>query len=91
LKGIELLMLSSGTTGVSKAISLSLDNILSNTRSIQKYIIPTREDRCLIIKEITHSSSLISELINSLLSKNSVLLSDLIPTVSSLGYLISTY
>ncbi|MTV88893.1 AMP-binding protein, partial [Streptococcus pneumoniae] len=76
-----------GTTGVSKAISLSLDNILSNTRSIQKYIIPTREDRCLIIKEITHSSSFISELINSLLSKNSVLLSDLIPTVSSLGYL----
>lgn len=62
LAEIGLILFTSGTTSMPKAIMLTYENICSNVKSISEYLKLTLEDRILLIKDLSHSSSIIGEL-----------------------------
>ena len=63
LSGVEIILFTSGTTNLPKAIMLSKDNVLSNIRAISLYLKVNANDRILLIKNLSHSSSIIGELL----------------------------
>lgn len=62
LAAVKLILFTSGTTSVPKAIMLTQDNIMSNIYSICDYLKPVSDDNILLIKDLSHSSSITSEL-----------------------------
>ena len=71
-----VILFSSGTTGESKGIILSFRAINRNADMIIDYMRPTRKDAIYIIKTLSHSSTIIGELLVGLKSKSKIVLSD---------------
>ena len=68
-KDISLLMSTSGSTGSSKLVALSIENILSNTKSISKYLNISSNDITLTTLPLSYSYGL--SIINTHLFKGS--------------------
>lgn len=62
LEGVSLLLSTSGTTSRPKAIMLTEDNIRSNVEGISEYLKLNMDDHILLIKDLSHSSSIVGEL-----------------------------
>lgn len=62
LEDTVLILFSSGTTGVPKAIMLTEENIISNVRGISEYLQIRKNESMLLIKSLNHSSTIIGEL-----------------------------
>lgn len=60
---VELMLFSSGTTSVPKAVMLSYENIISNIKSIIGYLGIDERDRILMVKNLNHASSIVGELL----------------------------
>lgn len=75
-----VIIYSSGTTGKAKGIVLSHYAINTNADSIIDYMVPQKNDCIYIIKSLSHSSTLIGELLISLKTHTKLVIS---PTVIS--------
>lgn len=84
LENCELILLTSGTTGVPKGIMLSKENIRSNVNAIGNYLKLTQEDKVLMVKNMNHSSSIVGELLVSLANTCTVVFNSKILTPQSL-------
>lgn len=62
LEGVVLILSTSGTTSLPKAIMLTETNICSNVEGISEYLKLRVEDHILLIKDMSHSSSIVGEL-----------------------------
>ena len=62
-----VILFTSGSTGVSKGVMLSEENLLTNLRDISSYFPVTEKDTVLISRPIYHSSVLTGELFTALL------------------------
>lgn len=60
---IAFILLSSGTTGKRKGIALTHSAICRNLESIADYMKPNANDRFLVLKEFTHVSTLVGEIL----------------------------
>lgn len=58
---VKLILFSSGTTNLPKAVMLTEENIISNIVAINKYLNLNRNDIILLIKNMNHASSIIGE------------------------------
>lgn len=76
----SLIFFSSGTTGKSKGIRLSLAAINHNVDAIIDYMHPSKSDTILISKALTHSSTITGELFVGLKSNTRIIVE---PTVTS--------
>lgn len=63
---IAEILFTSGTTGIPKGIMLSNHNICSNVEDIINYIEINPSDKSLIVKQLSHSSTLNGEIITTL-------------------------
>lgn len=63
LSETELILLSSGTTSIPKAIMLSENNVFANICSISSYLNLSRHDNILVIKNMNHASSIVGEML----------------------------
>lgn len=68
LNEVKLILFTSGTTSTPKAIMLTEENIYSNVMAICKYLKIGCEDSLLLVKDLSHSSSIIGELFVGLIS-----------------------
>lgn len=75
-----LVLFSSGTTGKSKGIILSHYAINTNADAVKEYMGLTSTDKISIVKSLSHSSTIVGELLVALKTRVQVLLS---PTVTS--------
>lgn len=62
LEDTVLILFSSGTTGLPKAIMLTEENIISNVQGISEYLKIRKNESMLLIKSLNHSSTIIGEL-----------------------------
>lgn len=62
INNTALILFTSGTTSIPKAIMLSYNNIISNVDSISLYLKIRNNDKLLLVKSLVHSSSIIGEL-----------------------------
>lgn len=62
LNSVKLILFTSGTTSTPKAIMLTENNICANIISISKYLKLKVYDNILLVKDLSHSSSITSEL-----------------------------
>jgi len=74
LKGTSLILLSSGTTNLPKAIQLSDESIFCNVLGISKYLKLTSEDKIFLVKSLNHASTIIGELFVSIWNRCTVYL-----------------
>ena len=65
---IAFILLSSGTTGNRKGIALTHSAICRNLESIAGYMKPNANDRFLVLKEFTHVSTLVGEILMAIYS-----------------------
>ncbi|MBD5469009.1 MAG: acyl--CoA ligase [Lachnospiraceae bacterium] len=72
LKDTALMLFSSGTTSVPKAVMLSYENIMSNIKSIIGYLKIDEKDRILIVKNLNHASSIVGELLVGLYAESCI-------------------
>ncbi|MCF0130405.1 MAG: long-chain fatty acid--CoA ligase [Pseudobutyrivibrio sp.] len=79
MNNTSIILLSSGTTNLPKAIMLSEENVVSNIIAISDYLKLTHEDNILLIKELSHSSSIIGELFVGLTNTCKIVLGENIP------------
>lgn len=86
-----VILFSSGTTGEAKGIILSYRAINRNADMIIDYMRPTREDTIYVIKKLSHSSTIIGELLVGLKSKSKIVLSDNCPLPRKILQNIETY
>lgn len=84
LENIALILFTSGTTNIPKAIMLSENNIISNVEAISKYLKLNNNDIVLLIKNMSHSSSIIGELFVSFRNGCKVVLPESIPLTSNI-------
>lgn len=63
LEDTKIVLFTSGTTSMPKAIMLSGNNVCSNVFAISEYLQLKQKDRILLIKDLSHSSSIIGELL----------------------------
>jgi long-chain acyl-CoA synthetase len=84
LEDIELILFTSGTLSIPKAIMLSERNIISNIESISDYLVPTTNDKILLIKNLSHSSSIIGELFVGLINNSTIVMTRKILTTSTI-------
>lgn len=89
LENTELILFSSGTTSMPKAIMLSENNIKSNVKAISAYLKLKTNDAILLIKNLSHSSSIVGELLVGLYNGCSIILNDKLPRTGTLLKLIS--
>lgn len=75
-----VIIFSSGTTGNSKGIILSHYAINTNADAITSYMMLNKDDCFLIVKPLTHSSTLVGELLVALKTKTKMVISKTIVT-----------
>lgn len=91
LNDVELILFSSGTTNMPKAIMLTQNSIQANFDGISDYLDITERDRILLIKNLVHASSLIGELFLSFFNGCTVYLTRKIPTPAVIISLLRKY
>ena len=79
LDSISMILFTSGTTSTPKAIMLTEHNIVSNVKAISAYLYLNKDDKVLLIKDLSHSSSIIGELFVGLYNGCSVVMTSQIP------------
>lgn len=79
-----LLLLTSGTTSIPKAIMLSNENITNNVESISNYLKLNENDKILLIKNLNHASSIIGELLVGIYNGCTIYLTQKLPVVSTI-------
>lgn len=79
LERVKLILFTSGTTSTPKAIMLSQENIQANITSICDYLKLKKEDNILLIKDLSHSSSITSELFVGLFSGCKIVMTTQLP------------
>lgn len=79
---LEVILLTSGSTGTPKGVMLSDDNIISNLKGINSYLQLTIGEKVLVIKDHTHASTIVGELLLSLYAGCCVYLPSHLPTES---------
>jgi len=84
IDNVELILFTSGTTSIPKAIMLSNDNIISNVLSISEYIKPSLNDKIFLIKNLSHSSSIIGELFVGIRSGCTIVMTKKLPITSTI-------
>lgn len=62
LNSVKLILFTSGTTSTPKAIMLTEDNVYANITAISQYLKLNIDDNILLVKDLSHSSSITSEL-----------------------------
>lgn len=77
-KDEAVILYSSGTTGKSKGIILSHYAIQTNADAIIDYMCPTAKDCIYIVKTLSHSSTLVGELLIALKTKTKLLIGPVI-------------
>lgn len=75
----KLVLFTSGTTSEPKAIMLSKENLTSNVMAISEYLQLGCEDNILLIKDLSHSSSIVGELFVGLYNGCTVVLTTKLP------------
>ena len=70
-----VVLYSSGTTGKSKGIVLSHYAITTNAEAVSRYMNVNRENTILIVKPLSHSSTLVGELLAGLLGDFEIIIS----------------
>ena len=91
LENVKLILFTSGTTSTPKAIMLSEDNICSNVNAISAYLNLIKEDSILLIKDLSHSSSIIGELFVGLCNGCKIIFSEYIPMPMTIMNMLSMY
>ena len=91
LKNTKLILFTSGTTSTPKAIMLSEDNIFSNVKAISAYLNIDNNDSILLVKELSHSSSIIGELFVGLFNGCLIHLSNNIPATAYVLGMLDKY
>lgn len=91
LSDVELILFSSGTTNMPKAIMLTQNNIQTNLDGISEYLALTERDRMLLIKNLVHASSLIGELFISFFNECTAYLTHKMPTPAVIIHLLKKY
>lgn len=89
LDNTRLILFSSGTTSTPKAIMLSENNIFSNVKSISAYLKLCNSDSILLVKELSHSSSIIGELFVGLYNGCKIVFSNYLPIASYILEMLS--
>ncbi len=79
LELVKLILFTSGTTSTPKAIMLSQENIYANITSICDYLKLEKEDNILLIKDLSHSSSITSELFVGLFTGCKIVMTTQLP------------
>lgn len=79
INGAKLVLFTSGTTNEPKAIMLSEKNITSNILAIGKYLKLICDDNILLIKDLSHSSSIIGELFVGIYNGCTIVLTQKLP------------
>lgn len=77
---VALLMLTSGTTNIPKAVMLTDNNIKSSIESISTYMKLESGEKVIIIKNLSHISSLVGELLVSLYNHCIIYMSQKLPS-----------
>lgn len=91
LKDVAMVLFTSGTTSLPKAIMLTKANIFSNILGISKYLNLKNTDRILLIKDLSHSSSIIGELLVGLYNGCTIVLSEYLPSAKIISKMISKH
>ena len=89
LENTELILFSSGTTSMPKAIMLSYNNVKSNVQAISAYLNLEIGDTILLMKNLSHSSSIVGELLVGLYNGCTIVLNDKLPRTASILKLLS--
>lgn len=82
LEKVRLILFTSGTTSTPKAIMLTQKNILSNVEAISEYLKLSCRDSILLIKDLSHSSSIIGELFVGLVNGCKIVMTTQLPLTS---------
>lgn len=88
IKDIEMILFTSGTTNIPKAIMLTKTNIMSNVIGISKYLKLKNDDRVLIIKNLCHASSIIGELFVGLFNGTMIIMTNRLLTSALILHII---
>jgi len=91
LDDVSMILFTSGTTSMPKAIMLTETNVFSNILGISEYLALNNSDKVLLIKDLSHSSSIIGELLVGLFNGCTVILSDYLPSAKIITKMISKY
>lgn len=89
LDEVKLILFSSGTTNIPKAIMLSAENVLSNVEAIGQYLRLTQEDKLLLVKNMNHASSIVGEMLVGIDNACTLYFSTKLPTPNLIMRLIS--
>lgn len=90
-KEVEIILLTSGTTSVPKAVMLTKNNILSTIKSIKGYLKVQPNDTVLLIKNLTHSSTFTGEFLLSIYSGITLYVSNLLPLTKNIKFLLEKH
>lgn len=86
----KIILFSSGTTNTPKAIMLSEDNVFSNVAAISQYLKINTTDNILLVKDLSHSSSIIGELFVGLYNGSAVVLTTHLPLSGTILQLLDS-
>lgn len=84
MKDINLILMSSGTTSLPKAIMLSYENVFSNVKAISHYLKLIAEDNILMIKNMNHASSVVGEMLVGLYNGCAIYMTTKLPTTGNI-------
>ena len=90
LDGTSMILFTSGTTSIPKAIMLTENNICSNVKSISEYLKLSVSDNILLVKDLSHSSSIIGELFVGLYNGCKIVLNTKLLRVVTILNLVQT-
>lgn len=86
---VALILFSSGTTNLPKAIMLTKKNACSNVEGISAYLKLSETDRILIIKNLNHASSIVGEMLVALYNGCSLFFTRKLPTATNILNLLA--
>ncbi len=76
LEDVATVLFTSGSTGEQKGVMLTAENILSNVKSVKAYMHFSSDDTIMIIKPLTHSSTLTAEFLSGVYSGAKIFIND---------------
>ena len=91
LTPVSLILFSSGTTNIPKAIMLTAENIISNVSAISEYLKCDENDSVLLIKNVNHSSTIIGEIFVCLYCNCRLVFTERITTAGNICSLINEH